>query len=82
MRKEHPISTAPQDGSKILVQWIDEDDQKNETIAQFRALDRLKLSGGDWDENDTGWWIFTDSKTQKKIEPILWITEDEDEQES
>jgi hypothetical protein len=79
MRKEHPINTAPLDGTKIMVLWIDEDDQKNESVAQFRNLDKLKLSGGDWDESDAGWWIFTDSKTQKKIEPILWISENEDD---
>lgn len=76
MRKELPINTAPKDGRKITVLWTDEDDQQNESVAQYRALDRLKAGGGDWDESDTGWWTFTDSRTQKKIDPTAWISED------
>lgn len=83
MRKELPIDTAPKDGSKITVIWTDDDDQRNESIAQYRALDRLKAGGGDWDESDTGWWTFIDSTTQRKIAPVAWISEtagdDEDE---
>lgn len=82
MRKELPIDTAPRDGSKITVIWMDEDDQRNESIAQYRSLERLRASGGDWDETDAGWWVFIDSKTQQKIDPILWVSETEDNEES
>ena len=60
MRKELPITTAPKDGRKVTVVWIDDDDQRNESVGQYRSLDKLKAGGGDWDETDTGWWIFTD----------------------
>ena len=84
MRKEMSIDTAPKDGSKITVIWMDDDDQRNESIAQYRSLERLRASGGDWDETDTGWWIFIDSNTQQKIDPVAWISEtesgDEDEE--
>lgn len=79
MRKEMPIASAPKDGSKVSVIWIDEDDQRNESIAQYRDPDRLKLTGGQWDESDAGWWTFIDSKTQRKIEPIAWVVETEDD---
>ncbi|PWL17468.1 hypothetical protein DKP76_11895 [Falsochrobactrum shanghaiense] len=82
MRKELPIDTAPRDGSKITVIWMDEDDQRNESIAQYRSLERLRASGGDWDETDAGWWVFIDSKRQQKIDPILWVSETEDDEES
>ncbi len=52
--------------------WTDRDGQENETIAQYRSLDRLKLAGGDWDESDAGWWAYVDSDTQKRIEPHGW----------
>lgn len=81
MRREAPISTAPKDGRKITVLWTDDDDKQNESIAQYRDLQKLRLSGGDWDENDSGWWTFTDSKTQKKIEPTAWISEDGNDDE-
>ncbi len=67
MSKKQPISTAPKDGSKVQVFWTDEDGQENESIGQYRSLDRLKATGGQWDETDAGWWIFTDSNTQKKV---------------
>jgi hypothetical protein len=67
-----PISTAPTDGSKVLVVWTDADGQENESLARYRSLDRLKASGGDWDDGDAGWWIFVDSTTQKKVEPHGW----------
>ncbi|MGH6762844.1 MAG: hypothetical protein ACRECW_14790 [Phyllobacterium sp.] len=72
------ISSAPRDGRKITVYWMDEDEQENESIAQYRSLDRLKAGGGDWDESDTGWWTFTDSRTQRKIEPSAWLDESVD----
>ncbi|MFC4625921.1 hypothetical protein ACFO1V_12000 [Daeguia caeni] len=78
MRKEMPIDSAPMDGSKITVVWTDDDDQRNESIAQYRALDRLRASGGQWDENDAGWWTFIDSRTQRRIEPTAWIVETDD----
>lgn len=78
MRKELPIATAPKDGRKVTVVWIDDDDQRNESVGQYRSLDKLQAGGGDWDETDTGWWIFTDSKTQQKVEPTTWISETDD----
>ncbi len=78
MRKELPINTAPRDGRKITVVWTDEDDQRNESIAQYRTLEQLQAGGGQWDETDTGWWTFTDSKTQRKIDPIAWISVSDD----
>ncbi len=81
MHKELPIATAPKDGRKITVVWTDEDDQRNESIAQYRTLAQLQAGGGQWDETDTGWWTFTDSKTQRKIEPIAWISGMDDSDE-
>lgn len=86
MPKEQPISNAPRDGSKITVVWTDDDDQRNESIAQYRDGAKLRAAaGGGWDESDTGWWTFTDSKTQKKIEPTAWIKpggNDDDEEDN
>lgn len=81
MRRVTPISTAPKDGRKITVLWTDDDDKQNESVAQYRDLKKIRPSGGDWDENDTGWWTFIDSKTQKKIEPTAWISEGGDDDE-
>ncbi|MCO5063943.1 MAG: hypothetical protein M9924_05945 [Rhizobiaceae bacterium] len=72
MGSRQPISTAPRDGSKVTVFWTDMDGQENESIAQYRSLDRLKAGGGDWDESDTGWWAYIDGTTQKRIEPHQW----------
>ena len=47
MAEPKPIETAPKDGRKVTVLWTDRDGQENETIAQYRSLDRLKLTGGD-----------------------------------
>ncbi len=77
MRKELPIASAPKDGRKITVVWTDDDDQRNESIAQYRSLDQLRAGGGQWDEADTGWWTFIDSRTQRKIDPTAWISETE-----
>lgn len=82
MSAKLPIDTAPRNGKKITVYWTDRDGQENESIAQYRSLDRLKASGGDWDDSDAGWWAYTDSDTQKKIEPHSWRparSDDEDE---
>lgn len=72
MTDRQPISTAPTDGSKIQIFWTDEDGQENQSIGQYRSLERLKASGGQWDETDAGWWVFTDSSTQKKVSPTSW----------
>ena len=84
MAKKLPISTAPMNGTKVTVLWTDEDGQENESVARFHSLAQLKADGGDWDEGDTGWWTFTDSRTQVKIDPTAWIAQgadDEDEEE-
>lgn len=72
MGKPQGIATAPTDGRKVTVIWTDRDGQENETIAQYRSLDQLKRSGGQWDESDAGWWAYVDSDTQKRIEPHGW----------
>jgi len=72
---------SPKDGRKITVVWTDDDDQRNESIAQYRTLAQLQAGGGEWDEADTGWWTFTDSKTQRKIEPTAWISETDDDED-
>ena len=72
MADRQPISTAPKDGSKVTVYWTDGDGVTNESIAQYRSAERLKALGGDADPNDVGWWAYTDSHTQKKIEPTSW----------
>ena len=74
-----PIVTAPKDGSKVQVCWTDRDGQENESIAQYRSLDRLKAAGGDWDETDAGWWAFIDGETQKKIAPHSWTSDEDDD---
>lgn len=81
MSSRQPISTAPRDGSKVTVYWKDRDDQENESIAQYRSLDRLKGAGGDWDETDAGWWAFIDGSTQKRIEPHEWAPKPDDDSE-
>ena len=45
MAEPKPIETAPRDGRKVTVLWTDRDGQENETIAQYRSLDRLKPRG-------------------------------------
>lgn len=77
MRKQLPISTAPMNGSRVTVFWTDEDGQENESVARYHSLAQLNAGGGDWDEADTGWWVFTDSRTQKKINPTAWIAQDD-----
>ena len=70
-----PISTAPRDGRKVPVCWTDALGQENESVARYRSTERLRAAGGDWDEADEGWWTFTDSNTQKKIDPHSWLSE-------
>ena len=72
MAEPKPIDTAPKDGRKVTVLWTDRDGQENESIAQYRSLDRLSKAGGDWDASDAGWWAYVDSDTQKRIEPHGW----------
>ena len=69
-----PISTAPRDGRKVTVCWTDALGQENESVARYRSTERLRAAGGDWDEADEGWWTFTDSNTQKKIDPHSWLS--------
>jgi hypothetical protein len=76
-----PIATAPSDGKKVTVYWNDADGQENESIAQYRSLDRLKATGGDWDETDAGWWTFVDGSTQRRIEPHSWSDTGGEEEE-
>lgn len=57
MADRKPIATAPTDGSKVTVTWKDGDGVINESIGQYR---------------DDGWWVYTDSHTQKKVEPTSW----------
>jgi len=59
MAERQPISTAPKDGSRVTVYWIDADGVANESIAR-------------WDKEDSAWWVYTDSQTQKKVEPSSW----------
>ncbi|OQM76202.1 hypothetical protein [Manganibacter manganicus] len=69
MSNRQPISTAPKDGSEVTVYWVDGDGVANESLAR-------------WDAGNGGWWAFTDSTTQKKIEPTSWrpaSADDEDQ---
>jgi hypothetical protein len=79
MATRRPIATAPKDGSKVRIFWTDADGQDNESVARYRSLDRLKAAGGDWDEADAGWWIFTDSSNQRKVTPTAWTAGDGDD---
>lgn len=81
MSSKKPISTAPRDGRKVTVYWTDVDGQENESVARYISLERLKAAGGDWDENDAGWWIYTDSDTQKKVDPHSWSDDPDGEEE-
>ena len=81
MAARQPIATAPKDGSKVRIFWTDADGQENESIGRFQSLDRLKQVGGEWDDADTGWWVFTDGHVQMRVEPTGWISKDEDDDE-
>lgn len=78
MNASKPIATAPRDGSTVMVRWTDAAGQKNESLARYRSPDRLRAAGGDWDESDAGWWVFTDGDTQKRVEPHSWMPVDGD----
>lgn len=81
MSAKLPIATAPKDGSKVMVYWTDRDGQENESLAQYRSLDRLKAAGGQWDDSDEGWWAYVDSDTQKRISPHSWSKPGGDDEE-
>lgn len=81
MASTKPIATAPRDGRRVTVHWTDFDGQENESIGRYRSLDQLRKAGGDWDEADAGWWVFTDGDTQKKVQPHAWSSEEEDDAE-
>ena len=42
-------------------------------IGRFQSLDRLKRAGGEWDDADAGWWVFTDSHVQMRVEPTISV---------
>jgi hypothetical protein len=79
MGQTKPIATAPMDGRKVRIVWTDADGQENESIGQYRSLERMRGTGGDWDESDAGWWVFVDGSTQKKVTPHSWIIEEDEE---
>lgn len=81
MVNKKPIETAPKDGQKVTVYWTDSEGQENESIAQYRSLEHLKATGGQWDESDTGWWAFVDSDTLKRISPHSWSSGDAEEEQ-
>ncbi len=81
MPERRPIDTAPRDGSKVRVFWTNADGEESESIARYRSLDNLKRAGGEWDDADTGWWIFADGSTQRRIEPTAWASASDDEDE-
>ena len=68
MPARQPISTAPKDGTRVTVYWTDGDGVANESIAR-------------WDREGGGWWAFTDSSTQKKIEPTSWRPSSDDHED-
>ena len=75
-----PITTAPKDGRNVRIFWTDMDGQENESSGRYRSPDKLRAAGGDWDDADAGWWVFTDSSTQKKVEPHSWASKDDEEE--
>ncbi len=66
-----PIETAPKDGNKVTVLWRDRDGVENSSPAQYRS----------GDPSEAGWWVFTDSDTQKRVEPHGWVPAGEDEED-
>ncbi|MDW6022149.1 hypothetical protein SAZ10_10280 [Mesorhizobium sp. BAC0120] len=81
MSQRRPIDTAPKDGRKVHVFWTNADGEESESVARYHDLDRLRRAGGDWDEADAGWWTFTDSRTQQRIEPAAWVADGEENDE-
>jgi hypothetical protein len=69
MAEREPIASAPKDGSRVTVYWTDSDGVMNESLAR-------------WDAEDQAWWAYTDSKTQKKVEPASWRPENSDHENS
>ncbi|MET0940916.1 MAG: hypothetical protein ABWY13_06075 [Mesorhizobium sp.] len=80
MSDRKPIETAPKDGRKVQVFWTDADGQENESVARYLSLERLKAAGGEWDDNDAGWWTYIDSDTQKRIAPHSWTSGGDEEE--
>lgn len=78
--KKQPISSAPNDGKKVTVIWTDDHDRENTSVAQYRSETWLQRAGGDWDENDIGWWTYINSDTQRRIQPSEWINENVDDE--
>jgi hypothetical protein len=77
MTERRTMDSAPRDGRTVEVFWTDEDGEESLSPARYRSLERLRRAGGDWDEADEGWWIFIDSRTQKRVEPTAWVAGDE-----
>lgn len=81
MPERKPMASAPMDGTKISVFWIDRHGQENQSIAQYRSPDMLERSGAEWDAADVGWWTFVDADTQKRVNPAAWLPKDDDEED-
>ena len=81
MAKRLPMETAPKDGRNVRVFWTNSDGVESQSVARYRGLERLKRTGGDWDQADEGWWTFTDGHTQIRIEPTAWAAEGEEDDE-
>ncbi|WP_434724032.1 hypothetical protein [Mesorhizobium sp. RIZ17] len=64
MAERKPITSAPKDGSKVTIMWKDGDGVVNESVGQYR---------------DGGWWVYTDSATQKKVDPTSWRPASDDD---
>ena len=71
------MESAPRDGRTLRVFWTNEYGEESLALARYRSLDRLRLAGGDWDAADEGWWTFIDGRTQRRIEPEAWLTDEE-----
>ncbi len=78
MPMKKPISTAPTDGSKVTIVWMDDRGVENRSLGQYRSTDRLNGIAGQWDAADEGWWVFVDDDTQKRVRPDAWIEAGDD----
>ncbi|MCC6204165.1 MAG: hypothetical protein IT533_04185 [Hyphomicrobiales bacterium] len=67
----NPISTAPTDGRKVMVQWRDRDGVENTGWAQYLS--------GSGDPQGAGWWTYVDSDTMKRVQPHGWSDQAEEE---
>lgn len=61
MAERQPISTAPRNGASVTVYWTDGDGVENESQGRY-------VDGG----GEAGWWVFTDSDTQRRVRPHSW----------